>query len=55
MCKICDAHVYKYEDEFVILQSIGIIVVKKVQSPMPEDILVDNLIPNSVYYLLAEL
>ena len=43
---------YKCKEKFVILQSIGIIaikVVKQGQSSTPADILVDNLIPNSVH------
>jgi len=40
------------KEKFVILQSIGIIAIKsseKRQSSTPADILVDNLIPNSVH------
>ena len=43
---------YKCKENFVILKSIGIITIKvekQGQSSTPADILVDNLIPNSVH------
>ena len=43
---------HKYKENFVILQSIGIIVMnvqKQGQSSTPAGVLVDNLIPNSVH------
>ena len=45
-------YIYKCKENFVILQSIGIIaikIVKQGQSSTPVDIPVDNLIPNSVH------
>ena len=46
---------YKYKEKFAILQSIGIIVIKSRETravtylATPADILLDNLIPNSIY------
>ena len=45
-------YVHKYKENFVILRSIGIIVIKSSdqgQSSTPADILVDNLIPTPVH------
>ena len=41
--------IYKYKENFVILQSIEIIAEKQGQSSTRAGILVHNLIPNSVY------
>jgi len=50
--KLCENNKNKSKEKFVILQSIGIIAIKVAkhgQSSTPVDILVDNLIYNSVH------